>query len=135
MKHPGSILHFTHQRNAELMRAYRHACRHRSFIAINDIAIEIVNSPSSRFWVSEERALVVISNILKGRPILDTMHPSKQEMFREIYRRTLLLLEQNTSLALSDAVFQAVNSPAPKFYMRPRCAIEIIRKIRKSNKT
>ena len=34
---------------------------------------------------------------------------------------------------LSELVMDVVNSPAPKFYMRPRCAMEIIYKIKKGH--
>lgn len=132
MKHPGSTLRFLHQRNAELMRAYRRACSHRSVISLNDVAEEVVNSPCSRFWVSEDRAWVVFKAYRKGKPVLDTMHPSKQEMFREIFRRASALHAAHPSLSLFEAVTKAVNSPAPKFYMQPRSAIEIIHKIKRA---
>ena len=131
MKYRGCILEFTHQRNDELMRAFREALDKRPFIDISEVSEVIVNMPCSRFWVSEERAMVVVSAIIKGKPVLDTMRPTKREMFQEIYNRVCLLRQQQPDAPLFDLVMDVVNSPAPKFYMRPRCAMEIIYKIKK----
>ena len=131
MKSPGSILEFTHDRNRELMSAFRKAIADRPFIDITEVSEAIVNMPCSRFWVSEERAMVVVTAMLKGKPILAAMRPTKREMFQEIYNRVLRLRASRPDAPISILVSQVVNSPAPKFYMRPRCAMEIIYKIKK----
>lgn len=131
MKHIGCILEFTHSRNKELMQAYRSAiitCRH---ICLDDIADRIVNTPCSRFWVSEERATVVLTAIKQGKPVLDRMRPTKREMYEEINSRVDDFLNRNKSLSLFEGIVHVVNSPAPKFYMRPRCAMEIIYKMKR----
>lgn len=131
MKYRGCILEFTHQRNDELMRAFREALDKRPFIDISEVSEVVVNMPCSRFWVSEERAMVVVSAILKGKPVLDTMRPTKREMFQEIYNRVCRLRQQQPDAPLFDLVMDVVNSPAPKFYMTPRSAMETIYKIKK----
>lgn len=131
MKHHGCILEFTHHRNAELMKAFREVISGRTFIDIAEVSAEIVNRPCSRFWVSEERAMVVINAMLRNKPILSVMRPTKQEMFREIYRRVMDMKQQPPDLSLFDCVIKVVNSPAPKFYMTPRSAMETIYKIKK----
>lgn len=113
------------------MRAFRNVVSNSSFIDISEVSNRIVNMPCSRFWVSEERAMVVISAMLKRKPVLDTMRPTKRELFQEIYNRVIALRDQQPNTPLFDLVMQVVNSPAPKFYMRPRCAMEIIYKIKK----
>lgn len=133
MKHKGCILEFTDKRNDELMAAFRAAIAKKSFIDLSEIAKIVVNTPCSRFWVSEERATVVISAMMRGKPILDKMRHDKREMFLEINRRVALLRSERPGLPLFDYVLEVVNSPAPKFYMRPRCAIEIIYKIKKGH--
>lgn len=130
MKYHGCILEFTDKRNKELMRAFRVALAKKDFIDITEISEEIVNSPCSQFWVSEERAVVVVASIAKGKPILETMRSTKREMFQEIYSRVKALRSKNPKATLSELVIKVVNSPAPKFYMRPRCAMEIIYKIK-----
>ena len=113
------------------MRAYRQAIAECDIISIPEISERIVNMPCARFWVSEERANVVISAMMQGKPILKTMRPMKREMFQEIYRRVMELKKKRPDDKLFDLVFSAVNSQAPKFYMRPRCAMETIYKIKK----
>jgi len=131
MKHTGCILEFTQHRNKELIRAYREVMNNSGYIDIEKISREIVNSPCERFWVSEERATVVVSAMTKGRNILKAMRPTKREMFREIYKRVKKLRKTDKKSALSWLVAKVVNSPAPKFYMKPRCAMEIIYKIKR----
>lgn len=130
MKYHGCILEFTDKRNEELMNAFRKAIAERDFIDITEVSQVIVNMPCSRFWVSEERAMVVVAALSKGKPVLDTMRPTKREMFQEIYNRVTAIRETSNE-PLFDIVMRVVHSPAPKFYMRPRCAMEIIYKIKK----
>lgn len=147
-------MHFQKQRDKELLAAYRRALARHKYIIIENIAIEAVNSPCSRFWVSEDRALFVISEMLKGKPILEGMNPNKREMFEEIFRRVQAMLmvnpipkatkkkittkqinkSTNQNLTLADLVFMAVNSPAPKFYYQPRTLCEYIHRIHRKNK-
>lgn len=133
MKHPGCCLDFTSQRNEELMRAFRVAIAERPFVDITEISEIVVNTPCSRFWVSEFRAAIVISDMFKGRPVLETMRPLKREMFTEIYKRACALKEEHPDWPICDLAFAAVNSPAPKFYLLPRSAIEYIYKIKRGH--
>ncbi len=131
MKYHGCILEFTDERNKDLMRSFREAIARRNPIDISEVSEELVNMPCSRFWVSEERAMVVVSALVKGLSVLNAMRPTKREMFQEIYNRVTALQEAHPDVALFELVMRVVNSPAPKFYMRPRCAMEIIYKIKK----
>ena len=131
MKHHGCILEFTDERNDELMRAFREAINKRTYINITEISEEVVNMPCSRFWVSEERAMVVVAALISGKPVLDAMRPTKREMFQEIYHRVMNLKKQSPKASMFELVIKAVNSQAPKFYMTPRSAMETIYKIKK----
>ena len=131
MKYRGCILEFTDERNMELMKVFRDTISKRKFINITEISEAIVNMPCSRFWVSEERAMGVIVALMKGRPVLDVMRPSKREMFAEIYRRIIELRKTRPDTPLAKLIVRVVNSPAPKFYMQPRCAMEIIYRIKR----
>lgn len=133
MKPFGSILAFTQQRNNELMKAYRHHIRKSAFVDMKRISREIVNSPASRFWVSPERATLVIAAMLAGKDLPENMRPTKAAMFSEIYKRVIKLKRQNPYEPLYKLVFDAVHSPAPQFYMLPRSAMDIIYKIKKKD--
>ncbi|MBD5201801.1 MAG: hypothetical protein HDS81_00585 [Bacteroidales bacterium] len=130
MKSFGSILAFTHERNAALLRAYRQIIRAVPFICLSEIGEHIVNSPSPRFWVSEERACAIVSALMRGKPVLDTMRPTKCEMFQEIYRRVLALKNLHPHWPLNRLVCSVIYSPAPKFYMKASSALERLFKIR-----
>lgn len=131
MKHTGCILDFTEQRNAELLAAYRLILSQVRHINIRDVSERVVAMPCSRFWVSEERAAIVCGAMLKGEGALSQMRPTKQAMFREIFRRMQVLRERNPEATVNELVRRVVNSTAPCFYMQPRCAMEIIYKIKK----
>lgn len=112
------------------MRVYRDVISRQSHIDISEVSAIVADSPCSRFWVSEERTMVVVSALDAGRPILDTMRPLKREMFQLIYDRVCIERSQNPTEPLFDIVMRVVNSPAPKFYLQPRCAMDIIYKIK-----
>jgi len=130
MKYPGSISDFTQMRNDELIRAFRKVFAQKTFFDITKDYEQVVNMPCSRFWISEARASIVVSAIMRGQPILNTMRPTKREMFLEIYNRVLAIREKKPDTPLIDIVFEVVNSPAPKFYMKPRHARNIIYKMK-----
>lgn len=130
MKSFGSVLAFTRERNAALLKAYREQINVVRRVRLNEIGERIVLSPAPRFWVSEERAAAVVSAIMRGKPVLETMRPTKREMFEEIHRRVVELKELHPDWSLCLLVFKVVNSPAPKFYMEASSALERLFKIR-----
>ena len=93
------------------------------------ICQKLVNMPSERFWVSEERASIVISDMLKGRSI-ENMNENKREMYEEIYRRVQELKKEYPNATVYELVSQVVEGPAPKFYLTPKSAKVIISKIK-----
>lgn len=130
MKNFGCILEFTRLRNLDLMRCYRYQISTMPFVRLSLLGERIVNMPAQRFYVSEDRAAVVVSQILRGRRVLDTMRQPKREMFEEILRRYIILHDKMPDVRPFEIVSEIVNAPAPKFYMAPRTAIEIIYKIK-----
>ena len=129
MKYFGSILDFTKQRNADLMRVYRDRLAEASIIVMPVIFQLVADSPASRFWVSEERAAIVISAMAAGKP-MPRMRSNKREMFEEIYRRYLLMRKDYPDKSVYELVTKIVNQPAPKFYLTPRTVGEFIYRIK-----
>ena len=129
MKYYGSILDFTQERNQELMRVYQDKLSKAGYIVMPEIFEQVANSSCSRFWVSEERAAIVISSLLAGK-ILPNMRKNKREMFDEIFRRFLIAREQYPEKSIYALAIMVVNQPAPKFYMTPRTAGELIYRIK-----
>lgn len=129
MKYFGSILDFTKERNADLMRVYRARLAEASIIVMPVIFELVAESPASRFWVSEERAAIVISAMAAGKP-MPRMRSNKREMFGEIYRRYLVMREDYPDKSVYELVTKIVNQPAPKFYLTPRTVGEFIYRIK-----
>lgn len=129
MKYFGSILEFTRERNKDLMRVYRKKLSEASIIVMPVIFELVAQSPSSRFWVSEERAAIVISAMAAGRP-MPRMRKNKREMFEEIFRRFVVMHEQQPDKSVYELVALIVNQPAPKFYLTARTVGEFIYRIK-----
>ena len=129
MKYYGSILDFTEERNQELMRVYQEKLSKAGYIVMPKIFEQVANSPCSRFWVSEERAAIVISTLLAGK-VVPNMRRNKREMFDEIFRRFLIVREQYPEKSIYALAIMVVNQPAPKFYMTPRTVGELIYRIK-----
>lgn len=129
MKYFGSIMDFTQERNDDLMRVYREKLEEANFIVMPKIFELVAESPAKRFWVSEERAAIVVSSILAGKP-MPRMRSNKREMFEEIFRRFLIYRKQFPGKSVFELTTKIVNEPAPKFYLTPRTVGEFIYRIK-----
>ena len=96
-----------------------------------DVYNNIVNMPSRRFWVSDIRAALVISAMMRGEARLDKMCASKREMYEEIYRRVAIMREKYPDKTTSELCAMVVIQPAPKFYLTPGSAKIMVCKARK----
>ena len=130
MKKKGTISQLKHERDDDLMRAYLQELSGRPHILLPDVLQAVVTSPSKRFWVTSERASIVVYNMMKGDR-LEHMRPLKRKMFREIYRRVMKLKKNYPQLSISILTEQAVSQPAPEFYITWQSAKVIISRIRK----
>ncbi len=130
MKPPGAFFEYTRQRDEDLMRAYRKAMQEATHISMPEIFRKTVMMPSQRFWVSEERAAIVISALLRGKtfPKMNTM---KRMMYREIHDRVQQLRKLHPDMCISELTFHVVRQQAPQFYITPGSAKVIISKIRR----
>lgn len=122
-------MEFIHARNAEIMRAYRAACRRARHIYLEDLMEEVASTPTSRFWVSEERAAYVVRLMEEGRS-LPQMRETKREMYEEIYRRYMAEREREPGLSRQELIARVIYQPAPKFYLTARTIGEFIYKIK-----
>lgn len=129
MKHFGSIMNFTKQRNEDLERVFRKCILEAKKIVLSEIFAKVAESPSVRFWVSEERAVIVIKLMLANKP-LPPMRDNKKEMFLEIYGRFCNMRPKYPHLSIRELVSIIINQPAPKFYLTPRTVGEMIYRIK-----
>lgn len=128
MKKKNSRCEFASERSEALLRNFRESIARQSRISIRRAFSDAVEAPAPRFWVSEARTMRVITMMLKGMDILDSMRPEKRRMYEEIYRRVIKQKEEHPDMPLGDIVFDVVNSPAPRSYMSVRYAAKIIKR-------
>lgn len=132
MKYIGSCFEYKKERNDELLRAYRKALSDCGRICLPELFVTVVNTPTSRFWVSEHRAAIVISEMFRG--IRSVRTGTKAEMFDEIFRRVRILQEQHPEMSVFELTQTVVSRPAPKFYLTPDSAKVIVHNIIKSKR-
>jgi hypothetical protein len=123
-----AFFEYQKERNKDLMRAF-HLCMDRySGNSFNAICEKVRLVPAVRFWVSEERATIVIIQILKGEhPV---MSQEKQDMYAEILSRVKVIMLKQPDRAISDIVFEVVHQPAPRFYYTTASIREMIYRIK-----
>lgn len=130
MKTIGAICEYSTERDNDLMNVYHEYISGCNQIRLDKVWEYIAQCPARRFYVSEERAATVVSQIMQGQSIAN-MRKGKQEMFMEIHRKVVELMSTNPKLSVLNACVEVVNSPAPKFYMTPRSIRVIIYKAKK----
>lgn len=131
MKHKGAVMEHSKERIDDLMRAYDEYISSCDYIRMPDVYNNVVNMPSSRFWVSDIRAALVVSAMMRGEANLDAMWPMRKEMYEEIYRRVIDLRKLSPGLSISELCTIVVAQPAPKFYLTAGSAKMMICKARK----
>lgn len=131
MKHKGALMEYSKERLDDLMRVYDEYVASCRYIRMPDVYKTIVNMPSRRFWVSDIRAALVVSAMIRGEAHLETMNITKREMYEEIHRRVMLMIEDNPNKTISELCSIVVAQPAPKFYITPGSAKIMVCKARK----
>lgn len=127
-KHKGSKFEYEEQRNVNLLKVYRKVMASADYSTLQaDIYKTVVMSQSERFWVSEERADSIICKMRRDyHGTLKRMYPLKRKMYKEIYQRTMQLLEKHPEISRMDAVAEVLAGPAPEFYLTPGSAKVIL---------
>lgn len=112
MKPFGATSLYARHRVAYIMREYR-------------LCQQIATQPAPRFYVSEERAAIVVSAIIHHRRV-PAMNPLKHAMYAEITRRARAEMRRHPSLSLTDTVARVVCQPAPSLYLLRSTVARII---------
>lgn len=124
-------MEYSQERSDELMRAYDDYIESCEYIRMPEVYNTIVNKPCSRFWVSDIRASLVVSAMIRGEAQLHKMRSLKREMYEEIYRRVMVLREDHPEKSIPELCAVVVMQPAPKFYIEPGSAKIMVCKARK----
>lgn len=132
MKKKGAVMEYSKERSDDLMRAYRETISNCKHIVMPEVYNAIANMPSRRFWVSDTRAALVVSAIMReGEKALNGMWPSRREMYKEIYNRVIALKEVYPHKSITELCSKVVEQPAPKFYLTPDSAKILLCKIKR----
>ena len=127
MKHSGNVAEYTEERDAALFKCFLLIRNADPSKMVTTCFMEAVSMPAPRFFIGETRAYAVVSALRKGA-ILNLLSPPRRRMFEEIARRVDILMKENPSTDLMQAVVDVINAPAPEFYITPgRCCKLIYR--------
>lgn len=125
MKKKGNVCEYTQERDEALCREFRRCIGEAKFINLPEIFRKVASAPAGRYYVSEQRAFLVISQ-WKSSGRLQVNSPMRRRMFEDIAREAERRRRANSGMSLYDAIFETVNSPAPSFYLTPGSARTII---------
>lgn len=134
MRKAGDVFAFTEQRDMDLLSAYQRQISRQlqlyGRINATGLIQKVINSTASRYWVSSERASVVINKLEKGESI-SYMKPNKIRFYSELYKEFCSYREKHPGMPKKHIVEIVVTYPAPCFGMTQRVASNIIRKMRR----
>lgn len=135
MRRKGSVSVFTDSRDRDLLRAYNELCRCQLLlygrVVKTGLMERVVASRASRFWVSSERACVIVYRMERGESI-GYMKPGKRRFYTELYRAFCRYRDEHPEArCVKHIVELVVMQPAPCFPITPRVARNIIEKTRR----
>lgn len=110
MKKKNCVSDYILSRNLNLRREFISRLGRDSLGVEQVIAGLARNARADRFYVSEDRAYLMLKN---GH----VSASARRGMFRDIKNGVDELLKAYPSMSLKDAVYTVVNSPAPSFYL------------------
>ncbi len=124
---PRGKIDFTHHRHKAFAELFWHIVKSRPHhhIDVRQIAVQMCRAGAPRFWISEERALRVVRSALHTGN-LPPLRTAVHNMYTDLLKAVRRLLDTTPGLTVTEAVYRAVNSPAPSFYYSPeyaRCLI------------
>lgn len=132
MKHFGSLMECAEERTTDLMQLYDDYISSCTYIRMPEVYAFIAQSPAPRFYVSETRASVVVSDMLAKRTQnYCRMRPLKREMFQEICKRVKQMQRRHPNMTILDCCREIITQPAPKFYITPNTVKATVCKNRK----
>lgn len=118
MKKKGSKCDYIAHRNEALVRQFKKEIHQADIIDLDSIFRRISRSAAPRFFISESRAFTMIRH-KKRSGSWEGVNKLRLSMLEEIERRTDQLMKADKTLTMEEAVYEAVNSEAPCFYLTP----------------
>lgn len=125
MKKRGNSCDYTAAKNAELVRVFKRLVSEATIVDLDKIFRQVAASKASRFFISEERAYELVK-AFRETGLWHISNRLRVEMMEAINELCLKLERSNPGLSLRDAVYEAVNHRAPKFYLTARSCRTLI---------
>ena len=113
-------------RNRELRRAVAKAIAEGDNLSAEQVYHRAALTATSRFWISEERAYNVLLAFRRNTP--PPLKGTRRRMYLDLWDRVCDILDRHPGVSFIDAVHQAVNSPAPEFYLTPKSVRVILQR-------
>ena len=116
MKKKFSTIEYEGERAREVIHACRETMKKVKHINVLDIFAEAVKQPSSRYWVSEDRAIYVMRRMLRGDD-LSYMRQTKRKMFYELFWRFIECKRKHEDAGVCNIVRKIIYTPASSFFL------------------
>lgn len=84
---------------------------------ISEVILALTIHPSPRFWVTPERAAIVVSSMLKGEKNSTRNYDMRIRMYNEIFHKVKIVLRDNPDLSVYSAVHKVIYKPASSFFL------------------
>lgn len=121
MRKIGATFELKERKEKELLATFRENLYNMLGRPFREIMQATITSPSSCFWVSEERATDVIEDLLKGKHVVFKRDTSRR-MYEEILARVVRMQKHNPEMPLRTIIRKVIEQPAPEFYITPESA-------------
>lgn len=133
MRKNGSSNYYSEMRDREIFETYEMLISKHTSKSRTEIMEMLANSPTKRFWVSEFRASIVISMMMKGESI-DGMNEMRKKMYNDMYIIAKGIKENNPRVNNMELATLVCATKAPCFYIKPASASVIISRIYKKRR-
>ena len=119
MKKKGNKSLYIEERDLALVSNFHRLLREYRVLDLDEIFAEIaLDTPAPRYYISEDRAYAAL--LYKRRTgHFDVRDGRRRALLEDLEADVLEILKRGDADRLLDAVYIAVNNPAPSFYLTP----------------
>jgi hypothetical protein len=121
----------TIERDMDLLKAYKEALSEAQFpFLLSDVIAETIKKPAKRFYCATRGVYECIKAIRRGE-VVDFGSDEKERMVKDIHSIVKDLEPEREGTHLKEIVEEALDKPAPEFYLKKSSAIVILHHIQK----
>ena len=121
----------TIERDRDLLRAYKEALDEAQFpFLLPDVISATIKKPAKRFYCATRGVYECIKAIRRGE-VVDFGSDEKRRMVNDVHNIVQKLETKRQGVHLKEIVEEALDEPAPEFYLKQSSAIVILHHIQK----